>query len=39
MNKNTTIGLILMALLIFGYGWYVQPSEEQIAMQRHQAAG
>ncbi len=36
MNKNTTIGLILMALLIFGYGWYVQPSEEQIAMQRQQ---
>ncbi len=36
MNKNTTIGLILMALLIFGYGWYVQPSKEQIAMQRQQ---
>ena len=36
MNKNTTIGLILMALLIFGYGWYVQPSEEQISMQRQQ---
>ena len=36
MNKNTTIGLILMALLIFGYGWYVHPSEEQIAMQRQQ---
>ena len=36
MNKNTTIGLILMALLIFGYGWYVQPSEEQITMQRQQ---
>ncbi len=36
MNKNTTIGLILMALLLLGYGWYVKPSEEQIAMQRQQ---
>lgn len=36
MNKNSTIGFILMALLLFGYGWYVQPSEEQMAMQRQQ---
>ena len=34
IGKNTTIGLILMALLLLGYGWYVKPSEEQIAMQR-----
>lgn len=36
MNKNTTIGLLLMALLLVGYTWYVQPSEEQIAMQRQE---
>ncbi len=36
MNKNTVTGLILMALLLFGYGWFVQPSEEEIAMQRRQ---
>ena len=36
MNKNTTIGLLLMALLLIGYTWYVQPSEEQIAMQRQE---
>ena len=35
MNKNTTIGFILIALLLVGYSWYVQPSEEQLAeMQR-----
>lgn len=35
MNKNTTIGLVLMALLLFGYGWYVQPSaEERAKMQQ-----
>ena len=36
MNKNTTIGLVLMALLLFGYGWYVQPSAEERAKMQHE---
>ena len=36
MNKNTIIGFILMAAVLFGYSWYVQPSEEEIAAQRKQ---
>lgn len=36
MNKNTIIGFILMALVLFGYGWYMQPSEEEIAEQMRQ---
>ena len=31
MNKNTIIGFVLMAAVLFGYSWYVQPSEEEIA--------
>ena len=30
MNKNTIIGFILMAAVLFGFSWYNQPSEEQI---------
>ena len=36
MNKNTIIGFVLMAAVLFGYSWYVQPSEEEIAAQRKQ---
>ncbi|MDY3848690.1 MAG: membrane protein insertase YidC [Prevotella sp.] len=36
MNKNTIIGFILMAAVLFGYSWYVQPSEAEIAAQRKQ---
>jgi len=36
MNKNTITGFILMAAVLFGYSWYIQPSEEQIAEQRKQ---
>ena len=36
MNKNTITGFILMAAVLFGYSWYVQPSEEEIAAQRKQ---
>ena len=36
MNKNTIIGFILMGLVLFGFSWYNQPSEEQINAQRKQ---
>ena len=37
MNRDTLIGLALMALVIFGYGWWSQPSQEEIeAFQRQQ---
>ena len=36
MNKNTIIGFILMAAILFGFSWYNQPSEEQINAQRKQ---
>lgn len=36
MDRNTIIGFVLMALVLFGYGWYAQPSEEDIAAQRQQ---
>ena len=36
MNKNTIIGFILMGLVLFGFSWYNQPSEEQINDQRKQ---
>lgn len=31
MNKQTIIGFVLMAAVLIGYGWYMQPSDEQIA--------
>ena len=34
MNRDTIIGIVLMGLLLIGYSWYIQPSEEQIAAQR-----
>lgn len=37
MDKNTIIGFLLMAVVLFGYTWYMQPSAEQkAAMQRYQ---
>ena len=36
MNKNTIIGFILMGIVLFGFSWYNQPSEEQINAQRKQ---
>ena len=29
MNKNTTIGFVLIALVLIGFSWYTQPSAEQ----------
>ena len=34
MDKNTLIGLLLMAGIIFGFMWLNQPSEEEIAAAR-----
>ena len=37
MDKNTIIGFLLMAAVLFGYTWFMQPSPEQkAAMQRYQ---
>ena len=36
MNRDTMIGLALMALVIFGYGWWSQPSQEEIEAYQHQ---
>lgn len=36
MNKNTITGFILMAVVLFGFTWLNQPSEEQIAAQHKQ---
>lgn len=30
MDKNSITGFVLIALLLIGFGWYNQPSEEQI---------
>lgn len=36
MNRDTIIGFILIALVLFGYTWYNQPSAEQIEEARRQ---
>ena len=36
MDKNTITGFVLIALLLIGFGWYNQPSEEQIAEMARQ---
>lgn len=36
MNKNNTIGIILIILVLIGFSWYNQPSAEEIAAQRRQ---
>jgi len=36
MDKNTITGFVLIALLLIGFGWYNQPSQEQIAEQARQ---
>ncbi len=34
MNRNTVIGFLLIALVLFGYSWWSRPSAEQVAQQR-----
>ena len=36
MDKNTVTGFVLIALLLVGYGWYNQPSAEQLAEAQRQ---
>ncbi len=36
MDKNTIIGFVLMAAVLFGYTWFSQPSAEEIAAQHEQ---
>ena len=36
MNKNNIIGFVLMGLVLIGFSWYNQPTEEQIAAPRRQ---
>ena len=31
MDKNTITGFVLIAAVLIGFGWYNQPSAEQIA--------
>ena len=37
MDKNTLTGLLLMALVVFGFMWLNKPSEAEIAAQREKA--
>ena len=36
MNRDTIIGFVLIALVLFGYTWYTQPSAEQIREAQRQ---
>lgn len=36
MDKNAITGLLLIGVLLIGYTWYNQPTEEEIAAQRAQ---
>ena len=37
MDKNTIIGFILIAAVLIGYGYFMQPSEEELKAQQEQA--
>lgn len=37
MDKNTITGFVLIAIVLFGFTWLSQPSEEEIAQQRAEA--
>ena len=34
MDKNTITGFVLIALVLIGFSWYSQPSEEEIAQMK-----
>ena len=36
MNKDTIIGFALIALVLIGFSWYNQPSQEEIDAARKQ---
>ena len=37
MDRNTVIGMLLMGVVIFGFMWLSQPSEEELTRRREQA--
>ena len=36
MNKDTLIGFVLIGIVLIGFSWWNQPSEEQIAEYQRQ---
>ncbi len=34
MNRNTILGFVLIALVLFGYTWFTKPSAEQVAAEQ-----
>ena len=36
MDKNTIVGFVLIAAVLFGFNWFTRPSEEEIIAQRKQ---
>ncbi|MBP5715224.1 MAG: membrane protein insertase YidC [Prevotella sp.] len=36
MNKDTIIGFVLIAVVLIGFSWYNQPSQEEIEAYQHQ---
>ena len=34
MDKNTITGFVLIAIVLFGFTWFNQPSEEEMEAQR-----
>jgi YidC/Oxa1 family membrane protein insertase len=36
MDRNSVIGFVLIAAILFGYTWYTLPSAEERAIQQHQ---
>ena len=34
MNKTSLIGFILIAAILFGWMWWMQPSQEELAEQK-----
>ena len=36
MDKNTITGFVLIALVLIGFSWYSQPSEEEVAQMREE---
>jgi len=37
MDKKTITGFILIALVLFGFAWWQQPSKEQLEQQQKEA--
>ena len=37
MDKNSIIGIVLIGIILIGYSFYMQPTEEQLKLQKEQA--